>query len=762
MGLAIGTRLGPYEIVAALGAGGMGEVYKATDTNLCRQVAIKILPDAFAQDPDRVVRFEREAKTLASLNHPNIAIIHGLERSQGTYALVMELVEGEDLSQRIARGPIPVDEALPIAKQIAEALEAAHEQGIIHRDLKPANIKVTPDGVVKVLDFGLAKLAGPAEAGPSVQQGVGAGFSRPDTLSPTITSPAMVTGVGMLIGTAAYMSPEQAQGQPLDARSDVFSFGAVLYEMLSGQRAFPGGSTLGVLNAVVRDEPLPIQAPPWLMAIVKRCLAKQPGERFQGMAEVKLALERAGLGPVGDAAGARPSIAVLPFTNLSADKDNEYFSDGLAEEILNALTQLPGLRVIARTSAFRFRGEQELRRVGAALQVGLVLEGSVRRAGNRIRVSAQLIQVADESQLWSERYDRELRDVFDIQDEIAQAIVEKLKLKLGGKAGQPLVKRYTENPEAHSFYLKGNFHLYRSSSEGIEKGREYLEKAVALEPGYAPAWVQLADYHIKRSVCAVAPPREELPKALEAARKAVAADEALAEGHAVFGVWEAFGGFHWEQALSRLDTALRLNPASPRSRFWHGIVLCGLRRVKESLAEMHHAVELDPLSALFHAYLANLYIWDGQYERAAEHGRQALEIDAEYGMGMAALGEAYSHLGRLEEGIAILERARQALPGDFWPTAFLGCAYVRAGRQSDVERLLAELEEKRRRRYVSSATVAVVAAAAGETDGCFGYLETAVRERDPNLTHLAPSPQLQALRADPRYQDILARMNLTD
>ena len=719
MPLAAGDRLGPYEILDLIGGGGMGEVYKARDTRLDRIVAVKKLKN------EHSARFKQEARAIASLNHPHICTLYDV----GPDYLVMEFVDGKPIN-----GPLPVEEAVRLAVQVASALEEAHSRGILHRDLKPGNILVTSRGTAKLIDFGLAKQTGDESEGTQTIEGT-------------------------LLGTAAYMSPEQAHGKPLDERSDIFSFGAVLYEMLSGQRAFSGGSTLDVLNAVVRDEPRPIQAPPWLMAIVKQCLSKPSSERFQGMAEVKLALKKAVFAPVSDAAGSPPSIAVLPFANLSADKDNEYFSDGLAEEILNALTQLPGLRVIARTSAFRFRGEQDLRKVGEALQVGLVLEGSVRKAGNRIRVSAQLIHVADESQLWSERYDRELRDVFAIQDEIARAIVEKLKLKLGTKAGR-LVKRYTENPEAHGLYLKGNFHLYRSSFEDWEKGRAYLEEAVALEPGYAPAWVQLADYHIKRSVLAVAPPRAELPKALEAARKAVAADETLAEGHAALGLWEAFGAFHWEQALSRLDIALRLNPASSRSRFWHGVVLCGLRRVEDSLAEMRRAVELDPLATLFHAYLANLYIWSGQYDRAADHGRQALGLDPGFGLGMAALGEAYSHLGRFEEGIALLEGARQSLPGEFWPTAFLGCAYLRAGRQPDAQRLLAELEEKGQRGYVSSATVAVLASAAGDIDRCFRYLDMAVQERDPNLTHLAPSPQLEPLRADPRYQDILSRMNL--
>jgi TolB-like protein len=514
------------------------------------------------------------------------------------------------------------------------------------------------------------------------------------------------------------------------------------------------------MAAVLHKEPEPLEAPAELVRIVTHCLRKAPAERFQSAVELRSALANVKISPAAEQPA--PSIAVLPFANLSADKDNEYFSDGLAEEILNGLTPLPGLRVIARTSAFAFRGrEHAIAEIGEKLKVGSVLHGSVRRSGNRIRINVQLINVSDESQLWSERYDRELRDVFDIQDEIAQAIVEKLKVKLGTKAGKPLVKRYTDNLEAHSLYLKGSFYLYRLwSVDDMEKARDYFEQAVALEPGYAPAWVLLTDYHIARSVHAVAHPREELPKGLEAARRAVVADEALAEAQAALAWHEAMLRFDWTGGLERFETAMRLNPASARSHFWHGVTLCGMSRVEESVATMRRAVELDPLATLFHSYLANQYIWAGEYDRAADHGRQALEIEPDYGMALAALGEAYSYLGRQEEGITLLEKARKVLPGDFWPTAFLGGAYVRAGRRAQAEQLLAELEKERQRRYVSAASIAIIASALGDTDRAVKLLDQAVEDRDPNLMHLAPSPYFKSLHPDPRYQDILRRMNL--
>ena len=450
MELNSGSKLGPYEIVSQIGAGGMGSVWKARDPRLNRDVAIKVSDARFSE------RFAREAKAIAALNHANICQIYDV----GPDYIVMEYIEGTP-----PRGPLSASEAVRLALGIATALEAAHGKGITHRDLKPANILVTQSGV-KLLDFGLAL----------VNDNSGVAIAD---------APTALSVAGAVVGTVAYMSPEQAQGKPADTRSDIFSFGLVLYELLSGRQAFAENSAVETMAAIIREEPAPLDAPPKLAGIVTRCLRKAPGARFQTMSEVRTALERVN----AVRAGETPSIAVLPFANMSADKDNEYFSDGLADEILNALTQLQGLRVIARASAFAFRGrESAIAEIGEKLRVASILHGSVRRAGNCIRVSVQLIDVADESQLWSERYDRELRDIFDIQDEIAHAIVATLKVRLGANREGPIVKRYTDNLEAHSLYLKGSFHMYRLTNEELDKGREYLEWAVALEPGHAPPY----------------------------------------------------------------------------------------------------------------------------------------------------------------------------------------------------------------------------------------------------------------------------------
>ncbi len=714
--LSPGDKLGPYEMLALVGSGGMGEVWKARDTRLNRMVAIKRFNTEHA-------RFEQEAHAVAALNHPNICQIYDI----GPDYLVLEYIEGVPLS-----GPLETADAVRFALQIADALEVAHTRGILHRDLKPDNILVTQSGV-KLLDFGLAKLK-----------------AEPDR-------DADKTMDGTVLGTPAYMSPEQAQGKPVDQRSEVFSFGTVLYEMLSGKRAFSGNSIFETLNSVVRCAPSPIQSP--IASVVMRCMAKQASQRYQSMTEVKCALEQgSGIKP----AEQTPSIAVLPFANLSADKDNEYFSDGLAEEILNALTGLPGLRVIARTSAFSFRGrENAIAEIGQKLQVTNVLHGSMRRAGSRIRVSAQLIEVSDESQVWSERYDREMADVFDIQDEIARAIVAQLKVKLDVKSDRPLVKRYTKNLEAHSLYLKGNFLWYRFTTEEVEKGRKYLEQAVALEPGHAPALFNLADTYIGAAHWGESPAIECWTKARTLFEQAKAADPEFSDAHAGLGTVRAMGSYQWEEGLRELDVALRMNPQSARPHFWRGVVLHCMGRVQEALADFCRAVELDPLFTLYRVYVAYERLWLGQLDSAAEHVRQTLEIDPNYPPALLTLGEAYSQMGRHEEGIALAERgARAAISPALMTTAFLAFAYVRAGRRSDAERFRATLEETRRTRYLPTGTLAFVAAALNDVESAFRYAEEAVAAYDPAFSYMIRTPHAQALESDPRFLDILRRMNL--
>ena len=443
MNLHPGARLGPYEVVCLLGAGGMGEVWKAHDPRLSRDVAIKVLPPEFASDADRQRRFEREARAIAGLNHPHICQIYDI----GPGYLVLEHIDGTT-----PRGPLPPGEAVQMARQIAAALEVAHGKNILHRDLKPANILVTPAGQAKLLDFGLATLT-----------------VADEDVTRTLD--------GVVIGTAPYMSPEQAEGGSLDHRSDIFSFGAVLYELLTGNRAFGGATALQALKAVTSDEPPPFEAPVSVERIVRRCLRKRPADRFQTMAEVSAALE--GCASADPTPVARASIAVLAFANMSADPEAEYFSDGLAEEIINALAQVPALKVIARTSAFAYKGRNEdVRRIGDTLGVAHVLEGSVRRAGNRIRVTAQLIAASDGSHLWSERYDREMADVFAIQDDIAQAITGALQVKLAS----PASTRHVPRLSAHDLVLRGRHHTLKNTPASFALAIKCFEQAIAMDP----------------------------------------------------------------------------------------------------------------------------------------------------------------------------------------------------------------------------------------------------------------------------------------
>ena len=518
MSLGAGDKLGPYEILGLTGAGGMGEVWKAHDPRVDRVVAIKRLKG------EHVERFKREARAIATLNHPHICHLYDV----GPDYLVMEYIDGTPIKR-----PLPVEVAIRLAIQIASALEEAHSKDIIHRDLKPGNILVTQKGDAKLLDFGLAKLA---EPGPCR-----------DTFS-TLT--VELTEAGAVVGTVAYMSPEQAQALTVDTRSDIFSFGLVLYEMLSGKRAFSGDTPLATLAAIVKDEPSPLQAPPALERIVKRCLAKQAAQRFQTMTEVRTALEQAR--QAGNVSQSHPSIAVLPFANMSADKENEYFADGLAEEIINVLAKVSGLQVAARTSSFFFRGKDlEFGEIGRRLNVEHILEGGVRKAGNRIRVTAQLIKVADGFHLWSERYDREMTDIFAIQDEITQAIAGALRIKLSPEAAP--VPRHVPNLRAYEAYLKARDLWFNGARpELLPRFKELLERAIELDPKFALAHSFLGMYYTMQANLSIRPAREVIPLALAAEQEALRVDPSLAEAHALLAV--CIGGY--ELRLDRGGTAL--------------------------------------------------------------------------------------------------------------------------------------------------------------------------------------------------------------
>jgi len=729
--MALPATIAHYKLTSKLGAGGMGEVYRATDTRLDREVAIKILPAELADDPERLARFTREAKVLASLNHPNIATIFGVEEG----ALVMELIEGDTLVERIAKGPIPVEEAARIADQIVDALEYAHARGVIHRDLKPANVKAASR--VKVLDFGLAKVQETVES---------------DT---TITG---ATQAGTILGTAAYMSPEQAAGKPVDARSDVFSFGVLFYEMLSGKRAFSEATPISSMAAILHKEPRPLReiAPHVqveLESIVTRCMAKDPSARYPGMGQVKQAMHE--LAQPAARQSEIASIAVLPFANLSADKENEYFSDGLAEEILIALSQVEDLRVAARSSSFSFKGRSvEMAEIASKLRVANILDGSVRRAGNRVRVTVQLVDARNGFQLWSERYDRQMEDIFAVQDEIARAIAEQLKVTLGAA-----VKPATKNLEAYELYLKGRHLWNQRSPSTVALGMKCFQQAIELDPQFAPAWSGLADcYGVLRVYGWISHEGGKAP-ALAAVSRAASLAPELWEVNFSRALYTFYFVRNWREAGPHFQKALEINPRSSLAQAYYGMFLALDRRPEEALAHVTLACQLDPLSPFIHGLAALSFVISGRFELALRYAQQALELQEDYLFGNWATGLSLSLLDRNEEAVETLEKVVAASRAPIY-MGLLGKAYANAGRRDDANRVLQELEDRGSRgEYVPAISMLDIYAGLGNIPAAREMLARAQAESTPAFDLAATSALfLDELRSDPEINRMLVEM----
>jgi serine/threonine-protein kinase len=745
-----GQTLGHYTVGALIGAGAMGSVYRATDTKLGRDVALKVLPADMARDPDRLARFRREARAVAALNHPHIVMLHSVDEDRGVHFLTMELVEGQSLDRLIPSTGLPVTRVIEIAGALADALAAAHEKGIVHRDLKPGNVMVADDGRVKVLDFGLAKDLQAASLGDA-----------------DVTL-AVRTDAGVVMGTPAYMSPEQVAGRTVDHRSDIFSLGALLYEAATGSRPFRSDSVAGLMAAILRDTPASATSirrdlPAPVQRLIDSCLQKDPSARPQTAREIRslLALSTGAAAALGAAAGDEQSIAVLPFKSLSPDPNDEFFADGVTEEILNALAQIPRLRVAGRSSAFSFKGRNEdLRVVGARLGVATILEGTLRRTGDRLRLTAQLIDAGSGYQLWSERYDRVMEDVFDVQDEIARTIAERLKLSL--TRSRDAIQPPTRHVGAYELYLKGRALLYQRGLS-IPKAIDCFTEAVALDPTYAHAWAGLADGYTTSGYSGLKPAADVMPRALESARRALSLDPELSEAHNALACATMLYERDYALAEREFQRALELNPQYPQARAWYGLFCLHWvgGRVREGRVEMSKLLEIDRLSGYAHFLLAFSDFTSGHPREAVDHARRGIELDPNSYLGHWALMEALLRSGRPEEAIPVTERALAMSGRHSWALETLASCYAASGRLDEARAVYREMVARSQREHIQPSMLAAAAAAVGDFDGAIATAQRALDERDPLFVMLARTwPGYGPLRNDARFLAIVRQLRL--
>jgi serine/threonine protein kinase/Tfp pilus assembly protein PilF len=747
----IGQTISHYRIVEKLGGGGMGVVYKAEDTRLHRNVALKFLPDNLARDAPALARFQREAQAASALNHPNICTIYGIEEADGKAFIAMECLDGVTLKDRIGGKPMELGLMLAISSEITDALAAAHSKNIVHRDIKPSNVFVLDDGRAKLLDFGLAKVASLSEA---VDESATLSLSRPDSI----------------VGTLPYMSPEQLQGRRVDYRTDIFSMGTVLYEMATGRRPFVGRTSMEISSSILRDTPTPVtelraDLPIALHKIVRRCLAKEVCDRYISARELHKDVEDLRREIVSGTSritstSVEASIAVLPFTNMSPDTENEFFADGITEEIINALTRIERLRVAARRSAFSFKGKHvDLHIIGERLNVKTILEGSVRKAGNRIRIMVQLINVADGYHLWAEGYDRELNEIFKVQDEITREIVSHLKVAL--KAGQkPSEQVGTNSPEAYQLYLKGRVLLYRRGLD-IRRAAHCFERAVAVDPQYALAWSGLADTRTMLGLYGFEPPGAVMPQAKEAATHAISLDPLLAEAHCSLACVHLMHDWEWADAEEEFLRSRDLNPRYLQNlASYSGYYQVWIQgRFSEHIAAATRAVEYDPLSGYAHGILANAYYQAGKGAEAVLAANSAKELEESFFVYWASQ-HAFHTDRQFEKATAAGEMALALSGRHPWALSTQALVFADWGKTADAQAIYKELVARSAREYVQPTQMAITASAAGELDLAVAHALEAFEIRDPFLVLAKYWPDFIRLREDPRFNDILARMGL--
>ncbi len=746
----IGSRFGHYEITAKLGEGGMGVVYRAKDLVLGRHVALKILPRGFAEDGDRAERFEREARLLASLNHSNIAQIYGLETCEDSRALVMELVEGPTLAERLAEGPLPVEECLSFSIQIVQALAEAHDQGIVHRDLKPENIKVARGGRIKVLDFGIAR----RQAAPDLLLGEAATLTR-------------ATAAGIVLGTVGYMAPEQVRGELADTRADIFSFGCVLYEMATGERAFACGNPIETLSAILHDAPLPAsrrrpELPAEFDRLVAHCLEKSAAARFQSAHDLEFVLSALTRDRVPAAGRQRAaSVAVLPFVNLGADPENEFFADGITEDVIANLAKIRSLKVISRTSVMSFKKRDRSRHeIGEKLGAATLLEGSVRRAGNRVRIVAQLIDGSTDEHLWADTYDRDLVNIFAIQTEVALSIANALRAELSQDERARVDRRPTHDLQAYEFYLRGRNSFLQFTEDGYRRSLVEFDAATARDPGFALVWASIAETYTEMCIhgCADNTPDETVRLAKAAAARALKTDDELAEAHGISGLIRFVFDFDWPGAEREFIKALELSPGSAAVHDHYGWLCASLERYDDAVREVRRARSLDPI--LIQSDVANTLLRAGRIEDALAEARRSVQEDVGGPRCHSSLGWALIFHGDTAAGIASLERAVALSPGS---TLFLSQLSEACGLTGNLERgrqILDQLRDRALREFVSPYHLAYAYTGVGEADAAIDCLERAFELRSGAIYGVKGSFLFRNLHPHARFQSLLRRMNL--
>ncbi|HKP85988.1 MAG TPA: protein kinase, partial [Blastocatellia bacterium] len=766
-----------YRIIKELGAGGMGEVYLAEDTRLGRQVALKFLPASYQYDPDRRTRFLAEARATSALRSPNIVSIFDIGEHEGTIYIVMEYVEGEPLSDRLSRGPLALRDVIDVAAQIADALAEAHKIGIIHCDIKSANLIVNERGSVKILDFGIARV---------IESNSQTGEHTKKLGQQTV--------VNVVVGTVSYMSPEQAMGHTLDHRSDIFSLGVVIYEMLTGRLPFEGETSTEVIDKIIHAEPpaiarLNYSVPPELERIARKCLEKEQDRRYQSAQEMLTDLRNLqrdiDSGPrtsrglnlsrntqMVRRARARRSInslAILPLINTSGDPETDYLSDGITESLINNLSQLPKLRVMARSTVFRYKprttSRLELQEpdpllVGRELNVSAILIGRIMQRDDTVIIKAELVDTTDGSHLWGGQVSRRMSEISRIEEEIATEISENLRLKLTGAQKKRLTRRYTENTEAYQLYLKGRYHWNKRTEQGIRKGTEYFEQAISLDANYALAYAGLADCYNLLSSYSPVPPRTSFLRAKATAMKALKLDPNLAEAHASLAHIRFWYEWDWPGAERDFKKAIELNPGYATAHLWYALYLAAMGRMDEAVAEVKRAQELDPLSLIINFNVARVLYFAGAFDEAEEQCLKALDMYPNFAVGHRRLGQIYEQKRMYAQAVAEFEKALKLVGDDTETMSVMGHTYAAWGKRTDAEVSLEALKELSKRIYVSPYSLARVHAGLGQNDDAFEWLEKVHQERHGILVYIKVEPVFESLSSDPRFHDLLRRMAL--